>query len=238
MSPLLLLLSSFFLASCYFLFIGNAPSVIRAYGVFALYAAGQILKVTPNPLNILSVCCFLLFLWHPPIIFHIGFQLSFLATLGIIAIYPICLKGASYLLHSFSSPFDVLFNWSTQVTCLHIAVCVTTAPCLLLIFPSFPLQGFVYSPFIALLIPLIYFSFAIACCLHVFTHFGWRLLEYTTTICIEFLSHVPKSCFLYCTVSISPFASMCIYLALLFLIVFHTRKEVFPLLLLDENLHN
>jgi competence protein ComEC len=67
---------------------GFSPSVMRAATMFSFVAAGQCLGRSGNIYNTLAASAFILLLADPFVITRIGFQLSYLAVLGIVSMQP------------------------------------------------------------------------------------------------------------------------------------------------------
>ncbi len=81
---LLLLIGIWFFA----LLTGASPSVLRAATMFSFIIVGSSLDRYTNIYNTLAASAFFLLLINPYLIFDIGFQLSYLAVLGIVYFYP------------------------------------------------------------------------------------------------------------------------------------------------------
>lgn len=73
----------------YILMTGMETPVLRAGLMIQLYLLGKLLKTQDNPVNRLSLAGLIILFLKPVNLFEIGFQLSFLATLGIIWLYPL-----------------------------------------------------------------------------------------------------------------------------------------------------
>ncbi|MFP4288479.1 MAG: ComEC/Rec2 family competence protein [Bacteroidales bacterium] len=71
---------------------GMSPSVMRASTMFSFLAIGQTLKRATNTYNTLASSALILVLLDPFIIFKIGFQLSYIAVISIVAIQPLLYK--------------------------------------------------------------------------------------------------------------------------------------------------
>jgi competence protein ComEC len=67
----------------YALMTGFSPSVIRAVFMFSVLALAQIMGRSYNPINTLFFTAFVLLIFQPLYLFDIGFQLSYIAMLGI-----------------------------------------------------------------------------------------------------------------------------------------------------------
>lgn len=72
----------------YALLTGLSPSVMRAVTMFTFVALAQPLSKRTNIYNTLSLSAFCLLLYDPYLIMSVGFQLSYLAVLGIVYLYP------------------------------------------------------------------------------------------------------------------------------------------------------
>ncbi|MCA0986111.1 DNA internalization-related competence protein ComEC/Rec2 [Guptibacillus algicola] len=89
----------------YMVFAGAAPSVVRATFMMMIIFALLRLRIMPNPLDGISVACFLIVVHNPFVVYHIGFQLSFLISFALII-------SSSHLLKRFTTPFSQLFSVS------------------------------------------------------------------------------------------------------------------------------
>jgi competence protein ComEC len=145
--------------SSYFLLIGAAPSILRAYLAIILYLIGDFFNKRPNPLNILGVVLILELLLQPGSIKNLGFQMSFLATGAILLLLPITqnLLEKLFPVRSKSSlkTFPILDKGGYFFCCflrsalaLNLAVHVVMVPVCLFYFGSFPLASCIYNLFI------------------------------------------------------------------------------------------
>jgi competence protein ComEC len=73
----------------YILMTGMDPPVLRAGLMMLLFSAAELLGTSDSNLNRLSLAGLILALMNPCNLFELGFQLSFLATLGVVWIYPL-----------------------------------------------------------------------------------------------------------------------------------------------------
>lgn len=67
---------------------GLTPSVLRAVTMFSFLAVARPWSRSTNIYNTLAVSAFLLLLFNPFLLFSVGFQLSYMAVLGIVYLYP------------------------------------------------------------------------------------------------------------------------------------------------------
>ncbi len=109
---------------------GLSPSVIRAVFMFSILVASQVFYKKYNPINVLFFTAFVLILVNPNYVMDIGFQLSYLAMLGIFVFYgPIekLLKVENFIL-----------NKAWQGTAVGLAAQLMTLPLILSYFHQFP----------------------------------------------------------------------------------------------------
>ncbi|MEM7055308.1 MAG: ComEC/Rec2 family competence protein [Bacteroidota bacterium] len=109
---------------------GLAPSVLRATMMFSLVVMAKLLGRTSNIYNALAASAFLLLLWNPFLIFSVGFQLSYLAVLGIVYLQPKIYRWVS--IDNFL--FGQLWMWTSVSLAAQLAV----APISLYYFHQFP----------------------------------------------------------------------------------------------------
>lgn len=109
---------------------GFSPSVMRASFMFSVLMLGQLISRSSSSLNILFFSAFILLLFDPLMIYDIGFQLSYLALIGILLLYkPLC------------NVILIKNKWGRKVwegTAVGIAAQVFTVPLTLYYFHQFP----------------------------------------------------------------------------------------------------
>lgn len=77
----------FLLLWSYALLTGLSPSVLRATVMISFFILANALKRDYDSYNLLAASAFVLLLFNPFLIFHVGFQLSYSAVLGILTFY-------------------------------------------------------------------------------------------------------------------------------------------------------
>ncbi|MCG3184634.1 MAG: hypothetical protein ICCCNLDF_02762 [Planctomycetes bacterium] len=75
-------------ALAYLFVTGVQPSVLRAVIMVVIYALGKVLLRRPDPLNVLGASALVALAISPGDVSELGFQLSYLAVLGILAVAP------------------------------------------------------------------------------------------------------------------------------------------------------
>ncbi len=119
---------------------GLPPSVLRAVAMFSFVAVAKPLGRTTSILNTLAASAFFLLVYDPYLILAAGFQLSYLAVLGIVILYrPI------YNLLELRWPWT---DWLWQITCVSIAAQLATLPVTLYYFHQFPVYFLLANIFV------------------------------------------------------------------------------------------
>ncbi len=144
--------------TAYYAFLGNAPSIQRAYIAIALIAFGQMFSLRTSGLNVLGVGLFIELLINPIVVTHLSFQLTFLCTLAILLFYPSMHRLVAFLLPERPykeikqmSLFDrhgyLLSALLRKAFALNLAVHLISLPVLLYFFHKFPLLSIAYNLF-------------------------------------------------------------------------------------------
>lgn len=114
----------------YALMTGFSPSVIRAVFMFSVLTFTQMKGLQTSSINSLFLTAFTIVLWKPMYLFDIGFQLSYLAMLGIFLFYP---KIAGIW-----KPKNKIIYYLWEGTAIGFAAQVATTPLTLYYFHQFP----------------------------------------------------------------------------------------------------
>jgi competence protein ComEC len=114
----------------YALLTGLSPSVLRAVTMFSFIIIGSALKRETNIYNTLAASAFVLLLYNPYILLQVGFQLSYLAVLGIVYLQPKLYR----LLYTRNWLLDKI--WA--ITTVSIAAQLATFPLGMYYFHQFP----------------------------------------------------------------------------------------------------
>ncbi|WP_026999782.1 ComEC/Rec2 family competence protein [Eisenibacter elegans] len=109
---------------------GASASVLRAATMFSLILLGQALTRQTNIYNIIAASAFILLLYNPMLLFSLGFQLSYLAVIGIIYLYP-----KIYGIFSIPNPY---LDKAWQLSAVSISAQLATFPLGLYYFHQFP----------------------------------------------------------------------------------------------------
>ena len=109
---------------------GLSPSIVRAVSMFSLFVIAEMLNRQTNSINTLFISAFIILIIKPMQCFDVGFQLSYLAVLGIIIVKP---KLDRISTSKFK--FIEFFNATLKVS---LAAQIGILPLLLYYFHQFP----------------------------------------------------------------------------------------------------
>ncbi|MBK5278784.1 MAG: ComEC family competence protein [Bacteroidia bacterium] len=135
-SPWLIAIISLVCLWAYAFITGLSPSVLRAVTMFSFVALAKPFSRSTNIYNTLAASAFILLLYDPYIIMSVGFQLSYLAVIGIV-----------YLqrpLYNLWDPQNKFLDWCWSISCVSISAQIATFTLGLLYFHQFPLY-FLFS---------------------------------------------------------------------------------------------
>jgi len=126
---------------------GLEPSVLRASVMFSFFIVGRNFKLRSDSYTILSSSALIILAVNPLILFHIGFQFSYLAVMGIVYFQP----KLSELLTS----RNVAVRYIRDLFTVSFAAQLTTFPLCLYYFHQFPLYFWLTNLMIIPLVSLI-----------------------------------------------------------------------------------
>lgn len=145
----------------YYFYLGDAPSIQRAYIALTLFYTGRIFYWQITGLNALGAALCIELLINPLATLELGFQLSFLCTLAILLFYTPIHNTLTYLMprrnkeqllamkvldkHAY-----FISHFLRQSISINLAVSLISLPVVLYYFHQFPLLGLFYNLFIPL----------------------------------------------------------------------------------------
>ncbi len=146
------------LMTLYALFIGNTPSLLRAWIFMMVYLGGELLEKKPYALNTLGVALFVALLIDPYSSLTVGFQLSFMATAGLLIFMRPIEQALCYLLpkptlfevtrHNYLIQAGYLLTaFFRELAALTLGVNIALLPLLLYHFHTFSPIGLIYNLF-------------------------------------------------------------------------------------------
>lgn len=129
---------------------GASPSVLRASTMFSFVLVGRILGRPINIYNSLAASAFLLLCLDSNLLYQVGFQLSYLALIGIVYLHP--------KIVTWYTPKTHWGDWVWQGIAVSLAAQVATTPLSLYYFHQFPvffwLSGLVVTALAGVLLGL------------------------------------------------------------------------------------
>lgn len=232
--------------SFYYIFLGDSPSIQRAYIAIAALLLGELIGYPSSGLNAIGLGLIVELCILPLSVLELSFQLTFLCTLAILLLYqpieyllsyflpkrtekerkkmPLIDKCAYSILHLLRSSFSV-----------NIAVHIATVPLLLYLFHQFPLLSIIYNLFFPycvalsciLLFPGLVLYFIPKACSFVF-----KLNELFSTAILQITSYPPLKLQVCLRTDMITPNILSLYLTVLFLgaVAFHEKDS------LQENL--
>ena len=206
----------------YAIITGLSPSVMRAATMFSAVAIAQNISRKTNIYNTLASAALILLCVNPYLLLEVGFQLSFLAVLGIVLIQP-----HIYLLATFNSRVpDKLW----QLTSVSIAAQIATFPLGILYFHQFP-NYFLLSNFIVIPAAFVVLTLGMALMVSsvinpLFEVLGNLLnaVVYALNFSVKAIESLPHA--LTSGLYINHFETMVIYIFLAFVIAFIYHRRV------------
>lgn len=206
----------------YAMLTGFSPSILRASTMFSIIIIGKALNRSVSIYNSIAFSAFVLLAYKPTYLFSVGFQLSYLAVLGIVYLHPKFLK--IYCPQSWIG----YHIWS--ILSASVAAQLATTPIGLLYFNQFPtyflITNLIVIPVASVIMIL---GIAIVCTGHfVLSHWiGWLLDKtiHATNWVVNAIQHLPHS--LIDWVYISTLESCLIYIFIFFtLFLEHTKNRI------------
>ncbi|MDR6781704.1 competence protein ComEC [Pedobacter africanus] len=131
----------------YSLLTGFSPSILRSAIMLSVFIIARLFDKRANSYNVIAFAAFCLLLYNPFLIWDIGFQLSFLAVLGLMYLQP-----DIYAWLAFKNP---LLDKIWAATTMSAAAQLTTYPLSIYYFHQFPLCFLISNLFIMIPVTLI-----------------------------------------------------------------------------------
>lgn len=142
----------------YYLFLGNAPSILRAYIAITMVTAGPLFCLRISGLNALGTGLIVELLLDPLCVIQTGFQLTFLCTTAILLFYPSVYRALSLLsperscaevcrMPLLDKHGHLLSSMLRRSLALNLSVHLISLPVLLYCFHKFPLLSIAYNLF-------------------------------------------------------------------------------------------
>ncbi len=201
---------------------GLSPSVFRSALMFSFVVIGRELQRETSIYQSILVSAFILVIIDPLVIFKVGFQLSYLAVLGIVYIQP-KIYNLVYIKYKW-------LDYIWQITCVSIAAQIATFPLGLYYFHQFPNYFFISNLLVIPLAGLILvfgLSFFVLFKIPILNDVLITILDGLLTALnysVEKVEQIPYS--IIWGISISWYETIIIYISLFFLVFAFSLRKV------------
>ncbi len=129
---------------------GAVPSILRSAVTFSFIAIGMLINRKTNIYNTLAASAFCLLVFNPFMLWDVGFQLSYMAVLGII-LFSKPIAGCFYFENK-------ILNAVWQVACITLSAQILTLPVILYNFHQFPVLFLITNLIVVPLSEIILFA--------------------------------------------------------------------------------
>lgn len=198
----------------YCMITGLAPSIIRAGLMITLVLLGKCLNRHANTFNIIAFSALIILILNPYGILNIGFQLSYCAVMGILAIHP--------KLQKLWNPGFILWRGIRDLISVTVSAQIATLPVSLYYFNQFPNY---FLPANLLLIPLttfiIYCGITLLICSEIDGLAGMvsRITQYGVNLAnnlVSYIESLPFATVEGLKIDRVQFVLLCLFIVLLF----------------------
>ena len=200
---------------------GFSAAVLRSTAMFTFIVLGQAYSRKVNGFNTLAASLFFLLIINPYLITYVGFQLSYLAVIGIMAIYP-----SIYKLYNTN---NWLFDKAWALISVSLAAQIITAPLAMFYFHQFPNMFLITNLIIIPLTTLIMYvgmGFYVISFVPVISAWVSKLLAvlvYLLNETVKFIEHLPYA--VSRNISITESEMFLIFAMILLLVTFFYSKQ-------------
>jgi len=142
------LLFAFLVTSILFLYAlitGFSPSVVRSVVMFSCFTWATASQRRSNPYNTIAFSAFVMLCYNPYFLIEVGFQLSYLAVIGIVYFYP--------KLYSLWTPSSLVLRFFWQLVVVSVAAQIAVTPISLFYFHQFSVYFLLANSLIVPVIP-------------------------------------------------------------------------------------
>lgn len=209
----------------YALITGFSPSVLRAVTMFSFLLIGDSYYRKTNTYNNLAISAFILLLANPFYITSVGFQLSYIAVIGILYLQP--------KIYSWFTFDGLLADKAWAIMSVSLSAQIATFPLTIMYFHQFPTYFFVANLVVipaAFLILSVGFLMLLFSAINIVSDSFAFLLEgviYLTNRIIFFIESIPFSTI--SDISINSFQAILIYLVIIYSLISFAKKKLFHL---------
>lgn len=149
----------------YFIFLGFAPSILRAFMMIVIALAGSILKKQASAMNSLGIALIAVLVIDPLVIMNLGFQFSFVTTASILIFYSKTdsilqkifakrLLAQAVEMNALNQHGLIAITIIRQAFALTFAVNLGALPLMLFHFQQFPYLSIIYNFFFPFMVSI------------------------------------------------------------------------------------
>ncbi len=153
--------------TAYAFVLGDSPPIERAWVGITLYLTALLCGYRISALNALGIALIWQLVKDPLLIFHLGFQFSFLCTAAILVVYPLFRSWLAHVfpLRSFREAIrmplldqhgHLLSFFCREALALNAAIHLATLPLIFFHFHKFPVLSLLYNLFLPAAVSLVY----------------------------------------------------------------------------------
>ena len=205
----------------YALLTGLSPSVLRSATMLSFIIVGRMTRQHVSLFNTLSASAFFLLAFDPFMIMQVGFQLSYLAVLGIIFLQP--------TIHAWLDPPGWILRNIWSITSVSIAAQLATFPLGFFYFHQFPVY-FLFSNLIIIPVSTVIIYGGILLLMFSWWHFGGGIIGLILGFIVKsmnavalFIEHLPWS--VINGISISVLETWFLYIGICAFVIFFEEKN-------------
>ncbi len=200
---------------------GLSPSVLRAAAMFSFIIIAKSFNRYTNIYNTLAASAFLLLIINPYLIMDVGFQLSYLAVIGIVYFQP--------KIYNWFEINNWLLNQAWMITSVSIAAQIVTFPLGLYYFHQFPnyflLSNFIVIPVSTIIIYLgiALFAFAKVSIVAIYLAMGFNWSVWFLNASVKTIEKWPYA--LLQSISISAMEMWLVYGSIILFFYYFTKRK-------------
>jgi len=226
-----------FLLSSYYLFLGSASSIMRAWVTILIALLSTVFKKRSNGLNSLGIALIFILLIDPLLSRSLGFQFSFAATAAILILFPL----SDQLLQSFLKKrylsnlvqMDFLNQhgycflvFCRQAIALSLAVTLVTLPITLYYFQKFPIMSLIYNLFFPFMVSISMLLLILGLLLPFAGSLIHQLNQIYTEFSLNLIYNIPPSLDIYYRANFFSLELVLIYLYAVFCISIYAKERL------------
>ncbi len=213
-----------FLLSSYFFFLGDSPSIIRAWITILVALVGITLEKRVFGLNSLGAAILFIVIYSPLMCSSVGFQFSVLSTAAILLFYPIfdrlltMKRSLSDMVEMdwFDQHGYAILTTFRQALALGLAVNIVAIPAMLFYFQKFPYLSLLFNLFFPFLVSISMLLLIVGLILGPLGGIVHLVNSYYTDFALNFLYGMPTSFDYILKIKSFPAEVLVVYLTLVF----------------------